>query len=98
MSDEEYNGWTNWDTWAVGLWADNERRFNDQKWAMLKRAAYYKSKGKYDEAKLKKGLISFYKVVAGFARKQGDEVKNHKVNWSELANNDIKEAKIQGMF
>ena len=22
--DQEYNGWTNWETWNVALWADNE--------------------------------------------------------------------------
>ena len=22
--DREYNGWTNWDTWAFALWVDNE--------------------------------------------------------------------------
>ena len=24
MSDNTYNGWTNWETWQVLLWADNE--------------------------------------------------------------------------
>ena len=23
MADREYNGWTNWDTWAFALWIDN---------------------------------------------------------------------------
>jgi|TARA_R100000084_G_C4551782_1_gene100427 hypothetical protein len=23
MTDREYNGWTNWDTWAFALWVDN---------------------------------------------------------------------------
>lgn len=24
MTDNTYNGWTNWETWNVGLWIDNE--------------------------------------------------------------------------
>jgi hypothetical protein len=24
MSDQKYNGWTNYETWAVKLWMDNE--------------------------------------------------------------------------
>ncbi len=24
MSNQEYNGWTNWETWNVALWIDNE--------------------------------------------------------------------------
>ena len=23
-NDREYNGWTNWETWNVALWVDNE--------------------------------------------------------------------------
>ena len=23
-NDQEYNGWTNWETWNVALWIDNE--------------------------------------------------------------------------
>jgi hypothetical protein len=26
MSDKPYNGWSNYETWAVKLWIDNERR------------------------------------------------------------------------
>lgn len=25
MSDEKYNGWKNYETWAVALWIDNEQ-------------------------------------------------------------------------
>lgn len=25
MNEKEYNGWTNYETWAVALWIDNER-------------------------------------------------------------------------
>ncbi len=25
QSKESYNGWSNWDTWNLNLWLDNER-------------------------------------------------------------------------
>jgi hypothetical protein len=28
MSDNTYNGWTNWETWQVLLWADNEQAWH----------------------------------------------------------------------
>lgn len=24
MTEEKYNGWTNWETWNVSLWLDND--------------------------------------------------------------------------
>lgn len=30
MSDEGYNGWKNYPTWAVHLWLDNERGSQDE--------------------------------------------------------------------
>ena len=34
MTDKTYNGWTNYETWAVGLWLDNDQAsysyWNDQ--------------------------------------------------------------------
>lgn len=29
MERKEYNGWTNYETWAVALWLDNERGTHD---------------------------------------------------------------------
>lgn len=29
MQTKEYNGWTNYETWAVNLWLDNERGSHD---------------------------------------------------------------------
>jgi len=29
MSDQKYNGWTNYETWCVNLWMDNEEGTHD---------------------------------------------------------------------
>ncbi len=29
MSDNTYNGWSNWETWQVLLWADNDQTLQD---------------------------------------------------------------------
>jgi hypothetical protein len=31
MSDTRYNGWTNYETWVVNLWMDNEEGSHDYK-------------------------------------------------------------------
>jgi len=32
MTDNTYNGWTNWETWNVALWCDNEEVIYRAKW------------------------------------------------------------------
>lgn len=93
MADETYQGWSSWDTWATELWSDNDQPLYNQKWAILKRAKYYKDHGKYDEAKLRKGLRSYYGRVTTFARKQGEEINNKKINWKELEDAGIQRMK-----
>lgn len=39
MSDNTYNGWTNWETWQVLLWADNEQSLHRQVCKFVRRAA-----------------------------------------------------------
>lgn len=29
MRDNTYNGWTNWETWQILIWADNEQPLHD---------------------------------------------------------------------
>lgn len=93
MTDEEYNGWTNYDTWLVPLHVDNDRALNDQKAAILRAANKYEKKGKYNEAKLKKALLRLAKKGALTARKAGDQVNNKKVNWMEIVNNWVRDRK-----
>lgn len=89
MVDEKYNGWTNWDTWATGLWLDNEQNLYNKKVAILKAGDKYASKGRYDKNRLKAALIRVYKEAANAGRKSGDEINNKKVNWDELVESAV---------
>lgn len=35
MTDNSYNGWTNWETWNVVLWIDNEYAIYQDKMATI---------------------------------------------------------------
>lgn len=37
MSDTTYNGWTNWSTWNIALWVDNEEWMYKSKIDVFKR-------------------------------------------------------------
>ena len=88
---ERYNGWTNWDTWAVALWADNEESLYNRLWAMLKRIGQYQDKGKYNEAKARAGLLRIAKEVARYARSKGEPIENEAVNWDEIVDSWLAE-------
>lgn len=30
MTENGYNGWTNWETWIINLWMDNDQELYDQ--------------------------------------------------------------------
>lgn len=40
MNHKEYNGWTNYETWVVNLWMDNEERTNDY-WIEIAEDVYH---------------------------------------------------------
>ena len=39
MNDKTYNGWTNWETWNVNLWIENERPLYYEKVRFLREAS-----------------------------------------------------------
>lgn len=72
---EEYQGWTNWETWNMALWADNEE-------AMYKdRVATQKKIKKWDANSVKKFLLGYY--PKGTPDMEPKEIS--KVNWKEIA-------------
>ncbi len=72
MSDETYNGWTNWDTWNAKLWLDNEE--TTQRDAMMCALA---PRDRGIEA-LKFLVLHSTKAVTG------DGIDMRRVNWDEI--------------
>lgn len=85
MADTTYNGWTNWETWNVELWIDNEEPLYRAKQRFLRtyRGSINESvvQAWVHEA-LPKGTPDF------------DSIDDYlKVNWKELADHWADEAK-----
>ena len=86
-----YEGWTNWDTWAVALWADNDESLYARLWSTLESIGKYQAKGQYDEVRARAGLLRIAKEVARYARKRGEPISNKAVNWDEIVDSWLAE-------
>ena len=40
MSDNTYNGWTNWETWNVLIWLDNEQNLYNAKESFIRQTQH----------------------------------------------------------
>ena len=78
-NDKEYNGWTNWETWNVALWVDNDYET-------------YKEKQRY--VRTRHFRESFEDLVESFCNKRypngtpdmDNSSEMRKVNYEEIAN------------
>jgi hypothetical protein len=92
-TDTTYNGYTNWETWHVGLLIDNEERTSNHAAALGKRCADIRAglvKGKTYNAKraadaFKKAFSAQWTATKRHAREQWPTEKMGEVNWLELA-------------
>lgn len=97
---EEYNGWTNRETWAVNLWIDNDRGLYYTVQDYLKHASECDSdslmcleeslENLFDEAfsdieEISQTGLTMLKDIGSLYR----------VNWREIANNMLSELKTQ---
>lgn len=73
MTDEKYNGWANWDTWATALYIDNAQSSYNWKQAWKKNLLKKKLKGKFDE---QKALKVVDKYIIPTARGKGSWAKH----------------------
>ncbi len=78
----DYNGWTNWETWQVNLWIDNEEPTYREKQRFLRR-------GKLDDSQVEE----FCREIFPNGTPDMDPGDMAKVNWSELAEAFRTEAK-----
>jgi hypothetical protein len=72
MSEETYNGWTNWDTWNAKLWLDNEQWTAKEAYSC---GAYLAPRG---IERLKYLVLHCTQAVTG------DGVDMENVNWEEI--------------
>ena len=100
MTDNTYNGWTNWETWHTALVIDNDEPMSRQSWALACRCAAIKLgqvKGKvYDQTVATKAFRrQFSKAwteTKRFAQESWPGAPLDPVNWDEIAANAIDEA------
>lgn len=80
MSDNTYNGWTNWETWVVNLWIINEE---SSYWALCELADRHKGKIPMKRA------VEFVQSLYGsmFTRFPEKDLDPKKINWKELRDN-----------
>jgi len=102
---EEYNGWTNRETWAVNLWLDNDRGLYEQVQEMAGEAIL--SKEEDQEFACTQCLADNLKVlfddafsdIAELTQEGLNMLKDigslYRVNWREIAENILEELKTQ---
>ncbi len=101
MKTQEYNGWTNYETWVVNLWIGNDQGsysyWNDQAQEELERAQADKSFTKQERATLAlaDALKEHHEMtlpeVQGFAADLLGAAMSE-VNWQEIASHLIDNA------
>jgi len=82
MTGDGYSGWTNYPTWCVALWIDNDRDLSDEI-----RAAAVRATGDYEAENEIKTRIEALNPLAGDASLWSDLMmwSLSSVNWREIA-------------
>jgi hypothetical protein len=98
MTRKEYNGWTNYETWAVALWLDNEQ--GSQRYWQERAEEYVKTDGKEDASR---GLADELKEqheeanpvtdASVFSDLMGAALSE--VNWFEIAQHYVDEVEVE---
>jgi hypothetical protein len=78
MSDTRYNGWTNYETWVVNLWMDNEEGTHDY-WLEVAEDVYH------NEAEEQKHFSKMEDAVCILADRLKDDHEDRKCNILENA-------------
>ncbi len=98
MTRKEYNGWTNYETWAVALWLDNEE--GSQRYWQERAEEYVKTDGKEDAPR---GLADEIKEQHKEANPVPDgtvfsdlmSAALSEVNWYEIAGHYVAEVEVE---
>lgn len=86
MSDEEYNGWRNWDTWATYLWASNDHStYESVHVPWVKNIKRRLDKNKYDRKLMIPAIKKYWgSRVLAVAKKNGEDIDTRKIDWEEI--------------
>lgn len=76
--DESYNGYKNWDTWAVALWFDNDEATYNQVKLLVNDNRFSKKELQVELEKIANNIVK-------------DEVDWGKVNWDEIIESERQE-------
>jgi len=99
MADTTYNGWTNWETWQINLWLDNEEPLYRRKVSFLRSVV-----APIADLGVTDALIGYVQrwcesvFPDGTPDMRGDEKETVKVqwarvNWTEIAEHFVAEVK-----
>ena len=80
-----YEGWSNWETWAVDLWAENTAAFYQQFQGIMADMMAVEQSG--EEVGLDDYWLRLRRVwdeVINHARSHGDTIDRARVDWDEL--------------
>jgi hypothetical protein len=89
METMTYNGWTNWETWNVELWIDNEEGIYREKQRFLRRNS---EEDEIDADKVEKFCRDIFPDGTP-DMKDDPRGDMNRVNWEELAESWSEEAK-----
>lgn len=81
MADNAYNGWTNWETWQINLWLDNEEPLYRDKVRFIRA-------GKLDDNSVKAFCFEYFPD----GTPDMDPGDMSKVNWEEIGESFRREA------
>lgn len=88
MSDKNYNGWANYETWAVNLWLDNEAGTHDY-WLRIASYIYrHEAKEQKHFSKMEDAVVILaYKLKNDHEEAKYEILENAKLNsslWADL--------------
>ncbi len=83
----DYNGWTNWATWQINLWIDNEEPFYRAKQRLLRRISGDDSTESYE------WVVEFIENIFPEGTPDMDPNDMKDVNWDELVESFVNESK-----
>ncbi len=95
MSANDYNGWTNWETWQINLWLDNEEPLYREKQRFLRKVATWIDSGKSDDF-IENEICCYVNETFPKGTPDMDPGDMGKVNWEEIVRSFRDESKEYG--